>query len=67
MIVPAFSSSNLRLTSDSGRFSIGIGFSLPVRAKSTTCINSATVPTLEPTIDRARCTTSTNDNGTSPP
>ena len=31
-IVPAFSSSSVRLTSDRGRFSIGIGLSLPARA-----------------------------------
>src|SRR5262249_55213553 len=66
-IVPAFSSSRVRLTSDRGRVSIGIGLSLPARASATTSFNSATVPTLDPWIVSARCTTATSESGISPP
>ena len=56
-----------RLTSDNGRFSIGIGLILPARASAITSFSSATLPTLEPWILHARCTTSTSDTGISPP
>ncbi len=48
IIVPAFSSSRVRLTSASGRVSMGIGLMLPARAKATTCFSSATQPRCEP-------------------
>jgi hypothetical protein len=38
MILPALSSSNVRLTSDNGRVSTGIGFSFPARASATTAL-----------------------------
>ena len=47
-IFPAFNSSNVRLTSDMGRVSIGIGLIFPSRAKATTAFNSATLPRWEP-------------------